>query len=34
MQDVLAGHRDLGRAQHMACGVKLDRDIAELDLLP
>ena len=30
---VLAGHRDLRRAQHVAGGVEFDRDVAELDLL-
>src|SRR5216684_2740270 len=29
---VLAGDRDLRRAQHMACGMKLDRDVADLYL--
>ena len=30
---VLAGDRDLRRAQHMAGGMKFDRDVAEPDLL-
>ena len=30
---VLAGHRDLRRAQHMAGGMEFDRDVAEPDLL-
>src|SRR6476620_3885124 len=29
---VLAGDRDLRRAQYMPCGMKLDRDLAELYL--
>ena len=31
--DILAGDRDLGRAQHVAGGVEFDGDVAEPDLL-